>query len=114
MDVSAVVGTSVYRVKMPDNPTLPAITFQTLSGEVAESRDGDGGLSMPVIGVDCWARTAKAAQDLATLARAALLGYRGTYSDREIHNALEWSQYELYDADTEVFHVSCSLRVWYS
>jgi hypothetical protein len=112
--ITAVVGTRVYRVKMPDNPVLPCITFQTVSGAVVESFDGDSGLSMPVIQVDCWGRTAKAAQDLALLVRGALLGYSGIYQDRRVQKVLEWNQFDLYDQETDIFHVSCSCRVWYS
>lgn len=99
---------------MPDNPTLPAITYQTLSGQGVESFDGDSGLYMPVVGIDCWARSAGTVQDLAAKVRAAMLGYSGTYSDREISKILEWSQVDLYDIDTDVYHVACSCRVWYS
>lgn len=112
--IAAVVGARIYRVKMPDNPTPPVITFQTVSGQVVESYDGDSGLAMPIVQIDCWARTAKQAQDLAALVRAALLGYRGVYQDRRIQNVLEWNQYDLYDEVTDIFHVSCSVRVWYS
>jgi hypothetical protein len=113
-DVAALVGTRVYRVKMPDNTQLPAVSYQTLSGQGVESFDGDSGLYMPVIAIDCWARTAGVAQDLAAGCRAALLGYGGLYQDRRIQKVLEWSQFDLYDADTDIFHVSCSCRVWYS
>jgi hypothetical protein len=112
--IAAIAGTRVYRIKMPDNPTLPAITYHTITGEHIESRDGFSNLSNPIIGIDCWARTAKAAQDLAYLLRDTLIGYSGTYSDRTIGNVLEWSQEDLYDADTDIFHVACSVRAWYS
>lgn len=112
-DVAAIVGTRIYRVKMPDNPTLPAITYQTLSGELVESFDGASGLRMPVMGIDCWARTAGAVQDLAEKVRVALHGYSGSYSGLTIQKILEWSAVDLYDVDTDVFHVSCSCRVWY-
>lgn len=112
--VAAIVGARIYRVKMPDNPTLPAITYQNVSGAGVESFDGDSGLYMPVFAVDCWARSAGAVQDLAYKARTALLGYAGTYSDRTISKILDWSHYDLYDVETNIFHVSCSCRIWYS
>ncbi len=113
-DVSGVVGTRIYRVKMPDNATLPAITYQVISGAFDETREGPSGMAMPVVGVDCWARSAGATQALAAHARDALHPFRGTYSDLEIHGVWEWTHFELYDAETEIFHVSCSCRVWYS
>lgn len=112
-NVSALVAARVYRVKLPDNPVLPAVTYQTVSGQGVESFDGDSGLYLPVVAVDCWARTAKGAQDLAAACRGALLGYAGVYQDRVVQKVLEWSHFDLYDADTDIFHVSCACRVWY-
>lgn len=113
-DIAAVVGSRVYRVKMPDNPTLPALTFQTLTGTADETTDGPSGLLMPVIGIDCWATTAGAAQALAVLVKAALHPFRGEYSGVTIHSVQEWSYVDLYDPDTEIYHVATSCRVWYS
>ena len=111
--VSGVVGTRIYRVRMPDNPELPAITYQTSYGTQIESFTGYSGLKNPIISIDCWTKSAGAGQDLAEKVRTALHGYSGTYGDRTIDNVLEWSFVELYDSDTEVFHVSCSCRFWY-
>ncbi len=111
--VSAIVGTRVYRVRMPDNPQLPAITYQTSYGSQVESFTGYSGLRMPIISIDCWGDTAKLTRDLAEKVRVALHGYSGTYSDITIDNVLEWSFIELYEPDTEIFHVSCSARFWY-
>lgn len=112
--VAALVGTRIYRVKMPDNPQLPAITYQTIYGEPTESFSGFSGLSQPIMRVDCWGKTAGSTQDLAEKVRLALHGYRGVYQDRSIQNILEWSTTELYDNDTDIFHVACSMRIWYS
>ena len=111
--VAAVVGTRIYQVKMPDNPTLPAISYQTVFGSMVESFTGYSGLKNPVISIDCWAKTAGAAHELAEKVRTALHGYAGTYSDITIDNVLEWTHTDLYDSDTEIYHVSCSARFWY-
>lgn len=112
--VSAIVGARIYRIKMPDNPTLPAITYYTSYGDTIEDFKGYGGMKMPVMVVDCWARSAGAAQDLAEKVRLALHGYSGTSGDKAIANILEWSTTELFDGDLEIFHIACSMRVWYS
>jgi hypothetical protein len=111
--VAAVVGTRIYRVRMPDNPTFPAITYQTTYGTQVESFTGYSGLKMPVVAIDCWGKTAKVTQELAEKVRTALHGYSGTYSDIRIDNVLEWSFVEMYESDTETFHISCSARFWY-
>lgn len=99
---------------MPDNPTLPAITYEVSVGEQVESRDGYSSLSHPVVSIHCWARTAAAANALALLVRDAIVGEGWTYSDRTVNTVLEWSTTSLHDADTDIYHVSCSCRVWYS
>jgi hypothetical protein len=111
--VSAIVGSRIYRLKMPDNPTLPAITFETTVGDFIESFEGSSGLRNPVMRIHCWATTAGVAQDLAEKVRVAMHGYRGTYSDRVIQNILEWSTMELFDHEIEIFHVAATCRVWY-
>ena len=111
--ISSVVGTRIYRVKMPDNPTLPAITFQTSYGSGIESFDGDSGLRNPIIAIDFWAKSAGAASDLAERARKILLGYSGVHQDIRIDNVLEWSHVDLFESETEIYHVSSSARFWY-
>lgn len=113
-EVAAIVGTRIYRIKMPDNPTLPAITYQTLSHAPTESFDGFSGLRSPVMAIDCWARSAGAVQDLAEKVRIAFHGYKGTASGITVQNILDWSHYDLYDVETDVYHVACRCRVWYS
>jgi hypothetical protein len=112
--VAALVGTRIYRVKMPDNPQMPAITYQTVYSEPIESFSGFSGLWQPIMRVDCWGKTAGSTQDLAEKVRLALHGYQGSYQDRRIHNILEWSTTELYDEDADIFHVACSMRIWYT
>lgn len=112
--VVSIIGSRIYRVKMPDNPQLPAITYQTVSSSPVESFEGFSGLWKPMIRVDCWGKGAGSTQDLAEKVRLALHGYQGSYQDRRIHNILEWSVTELYDEDLDIFHVACSMRIWYT
>lgn len=111
--ISALVGTRIYQVKMPDNVTFPAISYQTSYGSQIESFTGFSGLKNPVISIDSWASSAGVAKDLAEKIRVALHGYSGTYGDITIDNVLEWSFIEMYDSDTEIFHVSSNARFWY-
>jgi hypothetical protein len=111
--VAAVVGTRIYRLKMPDNPTFPAITFEVSSGQQIESFTGYSGLSNPIMSVHCWARSATVAQQLAITIRDAIVGQSWTYSDRTVANVLEWSTTDLFDDLTDVYHVSASFRIWY-
>lgn len=112
--LTAIVGNRVYQTKMPDNVTMPAISYQTTSGSVIESFTGYSSLCSPIISLDCWAYSAGVAKDMATKLRNLFVGLTGTYGNTRIENVLEWSYVDLYDADTEVFHVSCSARFWHT
>jgi hypothetical protein len=112
--IAAVVGTRIYQLKMPDNPTLPAITFEVSVGEQIESRDGYSDLSNPIVSIHCWGTTPAAVNALAILVRDAIIGQSWTYSGVTVSNVLEWSTASLYDSDTEIYHIACSCRVWYS
>jgi hypothetical protein len=111
--VSAIISTRAYYVKMPDNPVLPAVTFQVTSGAHEENFLGSSRLRSPVVSIDSWATTARASAVLAEAVRRALHGYRGAFETLVVQNCLEWSEYDLYDPDVEIYHVAASCRLWY-
>lgn len=111
--ITSVVGARIYRLKMPDNPQLPCITFETSAGTEIEDSEGYAGLAAPIITFHFWATTPKVAQELAVAARDALVGEEWSYGDRHVRNVLEWSTVDLFDPETEIFHVSASVRIWY-
>jgi|688.fasta_scaffold39623_7 hypothetical protein len=118
--VAAVVGNKVYRGRMPDNPGLPAIVYAVIQNDVIESRKGFSGLRCPTVGIECMARTSRAAETLAELVRAALHGHSGDFEDLIIHNILEWEAEsavdggDYFEEETGIFTVACSCRLWYS
>jgi len=63
--VTTHVGTRIYPLVLPQKPTLPAITFQRVSNVRINSFDAGGGIDNPLLQVDSWAATRKAARDLA-------------------------------------------------
>ena len=63
--VTTHVGTRIYPLVLPQKPTLPAITFQRVSNVRINSFDAGGGIDNPLLQVDSWAATRKAARELA-------------------------------------------------
>lgn len=99
---------------MPDDPTLPAITYQLVSGIPDLSTDGTVTLYSDLYAFDCWSRTATQVKDLAEKVRTALIGYRGVFNNVTVSGVTEWSSVELYEFDTEIYHISCNAKLWYS
>ena len=63
--VGSTPSSRIYPLVLPQNPTLPALTFQRTENVRVNSFDADGGIDDPHIQVDCWAVSRKAARELA-------------------------------------------------
>lgn len=103
-DIFPLVGSRVYPMLLPQNPTLPAITYQRVSGPKVQSLKGINALSHPRIQFDCWAATYTAVKGLAEKLISALNDYSGVifYGDRD-----------MYEQDVEVYRVSIDIAIWY-
>jgi hypothetical protein len=69
---------TVFPVKLPQNPTLPAITFFQVSGSRIRTMGGNNLNGRPRWQVSCWARSYLAAKALADQVVLALDGFTGT------------------------------------
>jgi hypothetical protein len=104
--VSAIVGTRVYPLVLPQKAALPAISYLRVSGAQELSLSGHSGLESPRIQIDCWATTYAQAKALSAAVQAAMLASSafkvGSVSDRD-----------LFEDETNVFRVSIDFSVWH-
>lgn len=112
--ITSVVGSRIYPIKMPDNVTLPAISYQLVAGEQIESTEGSSGLAAFVFQIDCWARGVAQVKALGEAVRLALQGFRGTQAGVVVNGVTEWSSFEDYDSDTQSYRLSSSCRLWHT
>ena len=63
--IAALVMARVYPLKLPQNPTLPALTYQRVSDAPEYSHD-PGASHMPRVQVTCWAATYGGVEALTT------------------------------------------------
>lgn len=86
-DVSAVVSTRIHSDILPQNPTLPAITYHVVITTGGETLSGVQPLFKARIQVNCHAVTRGAANSLAEKVRLALhMQNRGDNSGQFIHD----------------------------
>lgn len=104
-DISGLISGRVYPLKLPQKPTLPAVTYQRISGVRNYFMDGVATLAQPRFQVDSWAATYSAAKDLAGKVRAALSGLTETVDTIKIYGVFLDSDNDLYDDDLEVYRV---------
>lgn len=76
--VAALVGTRIFPKALPQNPPLPAITYQRISRTaLADTLEGPGTLVRPRVQIDTWAKTDAEAITVGAAVRRALNGFRG-------------------------------------
>lgn len=101
--LSALVGTRVYRVRLPQNVTYPAVTYWKVSGNRLHDTQGPTGESDPRVQVSCWSRSQAQAEDVAEAVRGVLDGWSSTGG---VHMTQLVNETDLYDNEVEVYHIA--------
>lgn len=103
-----VVGTRIFRDKLPQDPTYPAVTYHLISAVPTHAMGVDAGLDISRVQVSCWATTAGGVEALATEVRTALSRFSGTPSppgDVVIqHILVENEGPNLFESEVEIYH----------
>jgi hypothetical protein len=108
--VSAIVGTGIYPVRLPQNKSTPALVYTQISGPRLHDLGGASDRAMPRFQVDCWADTAAAAKSLADAVRASLNGFNGTLTTIKATIRLDNEQ-EDYDDGAKLYRVIQDYRL---
>ena len=107
LDTVATVGDRIYRRRLPQPYTLPALTFFRVDTVFEYAHDGDSALIHPRFQVSCWAATNAAAEALAREVQQAFDAWAGG-------TALPVGQYDVTDPDTDVWQVVIDFVLWYN
>ena len=101
----ALCGGRVWPMKLPQKPTLPAITYRKISGPRIQTHDGASGLAHPRIQISCWAETYLAAKQLAEEVRQDLDGFSGAMGATHVGSMFLSNETDLYDPETGRWHI---------
>ena len=96
-DVAAIVSARIYPVVLPQNPTLPAVTYQRISLVSPVTLDAAIGPERIRLQVDCWALTWGAVRALASAVKTALHGFSGIVSGKQALNGV------FLDSEADIF-----------
>lgn len=103
--IAGLIGSRLYPNILPQNPTLPAMTFTWISGVRFHHLTAAEGLAGPRIQFDCWARTYLGAEALFEALRLALDGFQGMIggppATQRIQGAFLDSDRDLYEESAE-------------
>jgi hypothetical protein len=87
--VAALVGTRVYPLILPQNPTLPAIVYQELRSRSLVAADGDTGQRESRFQLSYWGASYAAAKSGKAALESLLSGYSGSGIERI---EIQWSR----------------------
>lgn len=111
--IAGLVGTRVYPNILPQSPTVPAISYQFISGTDDVTTDGPSGLANPTIQIDCWATTYAAMDGLFQAVRKRINGYSGLAGTIAVHGVFLVRKRDLYDNDTKLHRRTADWSIWH-
>ena len=105
--LSALVGSKVFALVIPQGTKLPCITFQRIGGMPANTLSGHSGLEEIDLQIDVWARDYDEAKAIAKAVRSAMPPSGPRFSAHLIEDQ------DLYEDGTNYFRVSMEYKVWF-
>lgn len=110
----AALGSRVYPLRIPQNPTYPALAYQRISTPRIMSHDGASKLAMPRIQLTLWASTYSSLKAVSEALRGLLIGYRGTVGGVVIQGIFFDSERDEFDTTTQIFQRFIDLIIHHS
>jgi hypothetical protein len=98
--ISNSVGTRIYPQKLPQRPTLPALTYSQVSAVRVRDLSGPAYKSRTRVSFSCWANTELAAHQLADALRQTLDDFYGTsWGNVEVGHISLDNEFDLFEEE---------------
>jgi hypothetical protein len=107
---TAIAGTRLYPVLLPEEPTLPAATYQRITTIRSYSTTGPVSLNRVRMQFDCWGETYAQVKQLQA-ALLAILEDRSTYTSAGIDSIMLDTATDGYEHDARIYRVSLDFIV---
>lgn len=111
---STAASTRIYPVYLPQDVTLPAITYQLLDDDPKDNAAGCAGLFMARVQFDVFAETFLAMKSLVDEVRNALMGYTGVVSDVTIKGIRLETKLDMFEPEIKNHRGIIRFHVWHS
>lgn len=108
-DLYDLVGERIYILKLPQKPTLPAITYY----RVSNLRHHDIDVSYPRFQFDSWASSYEEVRNVANEIRKALQREKGLWNGIKVIQVVYLNEVEMYENDTEIYHIATDFQILY-
>lgn len=113
--IAALLGTRIYPLLLPDQPTFPSATYQRVSTVTIHGLSDNFSFTKCRLQIDTWDLTFPGARAVATAIAEVLEGYADTLSNGvAVRDVVLDSQIDLYDSAARLFRVSLDFIVLFS
>lgn len=106
---------TVYPVRLPQDPPLPAVTYTRIATPMIRTIRG-GKVFNPVFQLDCWATTYAGAKGLAASVRDALDGFSGLMGGAngvQVQAVYVTSEMDDFEAIPGIYRVIVEATIWH-
>ena len=113
-DLTALVSTRMYPVRLPQKPTLPALVITKIAKPREYSHSGDSNLANPTYQFDCWAKTHQDAVALQAKLDLALTAFKGTMGDTDVGGTFITNVIDDEEPDTALYRQIVDVEFWHA
>lgn len=110
---TAVGGTRLFPLELPQNPKYPAATYRVISAPRVRASFRDPGLVQARVQIDHLAPTYASARALADATRGVLERYRGASGDVVVQDSFLMNEWDLDDGEERLVRVIQEYEIWY-
>lgn len=111
--VGGIAGDRIYPLKLPQNVTLPAITYSRVSGERGKQLAGLTGYARPTFQFDLWAQSYNSCKLLAKAVRESLDGFQGTMDSETVYRVQILNEIDDFEEDLIVYRTIQDYEVFH-
>jgi len=112
-DVSALIGTRVFPLRMPERSTFPAIAYTRISGAREASHSGTSNLANSRVQISCWDRNYLTAKQVAQAVVKAMHAYSGAMGSITVYAAFCEDETDSQDEGTNLHRVIVDFSIWH-
>lgn len=107
--LGALIGTRCYLFDLPQEPTLPAVTYLRISSVTEYSHSGDSNLQHARWQINCWAGTYTESFNVAQQVKNVLNGWAGPHGQPAFQDGVV----DRSDPETGFYHIVVDAMIWW-
>jgi hypothetical protein len=108
-NLNDLVGSRIYPMKLPQDPTFPAVTYH----EISSPEHHDIPVAYPTYQFSCWAERYGEATEVAKQVKNALQRYKGMMGETRVKQGVYEGKQEIYEPETGIYHFPVDVKIIY-